>query len=397
MYNWGPAGHPIRIGSAPPGTSIPSAGSVQFDTLHWDGDQLIFQTNSSGQVDDIKVGTSGDITPLDPGFTGLTFWDRGPADPVTGSTVRFCHNINGTGTVGVTNDTGCQGSAMTGPTSFLWTSSAFGMPKVIPQYKIGIGQGALLGMARGDGVTDGLNTLQGVRTMDASAGTWTTPDAYAGTVRDPGSQKSYMWNNNNPIAYSDPSGYDPTMLIARPTPIPGTFHIFIEITHPDGKKERISFGPTYDGIRAIIGASTLDRKNQKYDRPYSGGAGGAHTASLGDCDHTCQHAMHVQADAVNDQRNPYGGGYDNSNSAGSSVCGGGFGSAACDKAHAALGVSTPGWDDRLPANTPVAATDPLPQAPETQVIGSLGVDESDASEGGSVSGNYGGAPGGHPN
>ncbi|MHB8214066.1 MAG: RHS repeat-associated core domain-containing protein, partial [Vulcanimicrobiaceae bacterium] len=50
---------------------------------------------------------------------------------------------------------------------------------------------------------------QGVRSYDTQAGIWTSPDAYAGTVNDPATQKSYMWNNNNPISYSDPSGYDP--------------------------------------------------------------------------------------------------------------------------------------------------------------------------------------------
>ncbi|HUY11680.1 MAG TPA: hypothetical protein VMV73_05410, partial [Candidatus Dormibacteraeota bacterium] len=29
-------------------------------------------------------------------------------------------------------------------------------------------------------------------------------------ITDPMSQQKYMWNDNNPIAYSDPSGYDPT-------------------------------------------------------------------------------------------------------------------------------------------------------------------------------------------
>lgn len=37
---------------------------------------------------------------------------------------------------------------------------------------------------------------------------WTMPDAYAGDVHDPMSQKPYMWNGNNPITYADPSGYD---------------------------------------------------------------------------------------------------------------------------------------------------------------------------------------------
>jgi RHS repeat-associated protein len=48
-----------------------------------------------------------------------------------------------------------------------------------------------------------------VRAFDSAAGIWTTRDAYAGDVHYPMSQKSYMWNNNNPIAYSDPTGYCP--------------------------------------------------------------------------------------------------------------------------------------------------------------------------------------------
>jgi hypothetical protein len=36
---------------------------------------------------------------------------------------------------------------------------------------------------------------------------WTTPDAYSGDVHDPMSQHPYMWNSNNPVQYSDPSGY----------------------------------------------------------------------------------------------------------------------------------------------------------------------------------------------
>jgi hypothetical protein len=35
----------------------------------------------------------------------------------------------------------------------------------------------------------------------------TSPDAYAGDVHNPASQKPFMWNNNNPVQFSDPSGY----------------------------------------------------------------------------------------------------------------------------------------------------------------------------------------------
>src|ERR1039458_4422386 len=59
-----------------------------------------------------------------------------------------------------------------------------------------------------DGYNDGYgNTFQGVRSQDSNTGQWSTPDAYAGDVSDPMSQKPFMYDGNNPIAYSDPSGY----------------------------------------------------------------------------------------------------------------------------------------------------------------------------------------------
>ena len=65
-----------------------------------------------------------------------------------------------------------------------------------------------LNAQRSDGYSDGINTFQGVRAYDPNMNQWTTPDAYAGDVHDPMSQKPYMWNGNNPVQYSDPSGYE---------------------------------------------------------------------------------------------------------------------------------------------------------------------------------------------
>jgi YD repeat-containing protein len=67
VYDWGPNDHPIKIGSANLNTGTPA-----FDTLHWDGDRLMFTTNPGGNVDDIKIGTMADITPLDGNFAGIT-------------------------------------------------------------------------------------------------------------------------------------------------------------------------------------------------------------------------------------------------------------------------------------------------------------------------------------
>ena len=63
------------------------------------------------------------------------------------------------------------------------------------------------GKLTADGWTLDYETWQGVRTFDPAIGQWNTPDAYAGEVHDPSSQKPFMWNRNNPYAYADPSGY----------------------------------------------------------------------------------------------------------------------------------------------------------------------------------------------
>ena len=64
------------------------------------------------------------------------------------------------------------------------------------------------GQLTADGWSLDYETWQGVRTSDLAIGQWNTPDAYAGEVHDPMTQKPFMWNKNNPYAYADPSGYD---------------------------------------------------------------------------------------------------------------------------------------------------------------------------------------------
>ena len=215
LYQWGPGGHPVLVGSAANFTStVPLSSAVQYDTLHWDGSQLVFTTNAAGQVDDIKVGTNGDITPLDKSFTGLTFYDRGPD-----GSVMYCHNYTGVTGYGAVDpystSTPCVGGAITSttgytfymPSSILWLSNPSAKKLGTLTYRaVGVGQGMLLGMLRTDGMTDGINTIQGVRTYDGNSGQWTTSDALAGVDTDPTSQKGYLWNGGNPLANQDPSG-----------------------------------------------------------------------------------------------------------------------------------------------------------------------------------------------
>ena len=210
--SWGPNGHPIMIGT------FDSSGKLHNEVLHWDGNQLLFASDgSNAALDDIKIGAQGDILPQDTGYAGLTFYDRGPGGVVIG-----CHNANASTFAGLgdswnqtffRNEVSIWHSpcfpltTQNEPNSIRWFGSAYD-GTVGSDLGLAMGSGGVLGMPRTDGLTDGFDTIQGVRSYDNTSGSWTTPDAYAGNVNDPGSQNSYLWNGNNPVGYSDPSGYD---------------------------------------------------------------------------------------------------------------------------------------------------------------------------------------------
>lgn len=54
-------------------------------------------------------------------------------------------------------------------------------------------------------------SLQGIRAADANTTQWMTPDWFGGYADDVMSQQPYMWNNNNGLMYSDPSGFGVTV------------------------------------------------------------------------------------------------------------------------------------------------------------------------------------------
>lgn len=190
-YVWGPTGHPFQIGSTGSGSS-----TFQYDSLFWDDETMLFSLNPAGAIDDIKIGTIADYIPAAP--YQLTVWDRDPQGQIIG-----CHNGSG---LGAMHPSAFQKGALS-CSSISQSNTSFWSPSIAPASLVG--QGGLLLAQKSDGLTDGANTIQGVRTFDTQAGVWNTPDVYRGNVHDPMSQKAYTWNRNNPYTYSDPSGYAP--------------------------------------------------------------------------------------------------------------------------------------------------------------------------------------------
>ncbi len=195
-YVWGPINHPFKIGSTSYAVFGPQPADFQYDALYWDDDTLLLTVNSAGAIDDIKIGDFADYVPNV--SNPLTVWDRS-AD----GQVQACHTGAGAG-LAHTNSFLRVALQCTAPTTFTSPQLASGSRHA----PITVGRGALLTIPRGDGISDGYNAIQGVRSFDTQAGVWSTPDAYRGDVHDPMSQKPYMWNRNNPYVYSDPSGYE---------------------------------------------------------------------------------------------------------------------------------------------------------------------------------------------
>jgi YD repeat-containing protein len=191
-YDWGASGHPVRYSDSSRSTT---------ETLHWDGDTLAFTTNAAGQLDDLKFGNMADYTPRDSTYTGITFWDRDPFGAIASA-----HNASGFGTWTASSashgactisDAPPDSAGYAGPSSFGWVSgSAY-------RYQ---SNGLLLSFSA-DGLSDGFNSTNGIRTLDGQSSAWTVPDPYAGAPTAPQSQKAYVYAGNDPAANGDPSGY----------------------------------------------------------------------------------------------------------------------------------------------------------------------------------------------
>jgi YD repeat-containing protein len=181
-FGWGPNGHPTVFGPVAQPT---------FYTVHWDGDQPLFVTDSTGKLSQLNLDRLGMVVSWNNVYH-LAVLDR----EFNGSASSFHFPQYGNSGYGawlypIRYNMG-QGALPAIP------HCSAGCQWTIPD---------IVDMLSPDGYDIGGLNFQGVRTYDPGTRQWSTPDAYSGVVDDPLSQKSYVWDNNNPMIYSDPSGY----------------------------------------------------------------------------------------------------------------------------------------------------------------------------------------------
>lgn len=194
----GPA--PGQIGLYPPGSSISyiygpnghlSGNSVQNvgqaavrEQIHYDGDQVLFTTDGTGQVDNVRIGISAIVLP----GGQATMFDR----DWNGSWV-LTHSASGY-SYWVPPDPNLQNCQPQSPP----VGSANYQPAGLPMQFANLSA---------DTLTDGYNFFAGARTYDPLISEWTSPDPATGSREDPMSQMPYIWNRSNPVTYQDPTGF----------------------------------------------------------------------------------------------------------------------------------------------------------------------------------------------
>jgi YD repeat-containing protein len=196
---WGPDGHADA-------NRCPGTGGV--DTLHYDGEDILFVTNTNGALSDIRLGTLGDLQFSTSGNV-FRVEDRDGAGLAVTAHSSLGSDAIELGSQSSWSTTHCSGGnsivdpppfcqQLFGGHSMTLSVGGYGSSGAVPPYE----QKQIDGIKWSDDVT-----LQGARAKADATGTWTTPDQYAGNVDDPLTQKSFMWNRNNPYEYSDPSGF----------------------------------------------------------------------------------------------------------------------------------------------------------------------------------------------
>ncbi len=189
---WGPTG---KLRTA---TNI-SACDLNGMTIHWDGDRPLFITDSTGALVQLSVETLGGVFYACQSSAYFVVLDR----DFSGTQVS-AHNSNGDDDPW---EYGQLYSHVIGKGAVVESGGWVNGDDLVNGNGVNSVNNLVLAAAREDGYAVRGLMIQGVRSYDSNTEQWTTPDAYKGDVHDPMSQRSYMWNNNNPVAYSDPSGY----------------------------------------------------------------------------------------------------------------------------------------------------------------------------------------------
>lgn len=205
-YAWGPGGQMRQYTSQDcPDNDPANPGPCTYGqySLHWDGSQLLFVTNSSGGLSQFNIESLA--AAQCPSGSSPTTCEANAlvADRDVSGTLVDWHNATGTAGTFATPD-------LFNVISVRNSYQLVGVDGVFPAAGTAVTApaGDFIGMARVDGYQIGNLTFQGVRAYSSLLQQFTTPDAYAGSLDTPVSQRPYTWVGNDPVSNIDSSGFE---------------------------------------------------------------------------------------------------------------------------------------------------------------------------------------------
>jgi hypothetical protein len=366
-YSWGPNGHIVTMGAKLVLQTTQTWTPWLYQGVHWDGDAIAFETRQDGSLANYQLGADGDYAPGDTGYAGVTYFDRDLSNTAIANHNASGHSAFDTYAAEAHIQPENRGAM------FDETVYSAGTPTGSQPTFFDNNVGSLLTYDRLDGVTDGQGVIQGVRNFDPGTQQWSTPDVYEGRISDPETQSKYMWNNNNPVAYSDPSGYDTIYFAERSAKVLGFDHMFIVITDDRGHiKEILDFGPSQSGVAAFSSSSKL-QKGAAFDQDLkafnnSGTTGNsvdsAYVIGVAACEGKCtisnggfdEDTANAKANQIDVADHRYGPGYSNSNTGFGAVCAASLkgGQQSCDRTKALFpNQRTPGYNGHFCSTTSI--------------------------------------------
>lgn len=172
--------------------------------LHWDGTTLLFTGTASGGPGTLYIGklatmtADGSLMVADRNQNGVAESFHSTLSNGTsgyGPWVNYSYTIVAQGKLGFPLDYQTNWGSCGGVNCAAYPDPPTAM------------NGLAIDYSRADGYSYGPYAVQGVRSYDSTSQQWLTPDAFAGNVNNPMSQKPFIWNSNNPVLWSDPTGF----------------------------------------------------------------------------------------------------------------------------------------------------------------------------------------------
>lgn len=210
---WGAPSHPLLFTqrTANYGCGV-GAYTFWYTSMHWADAQMLFSSMNGGcngtgpsagpyanQWWEVKLGAMGDTTyPDTHSNIGIHLSDR----DFSGVAVADRNLTGNTGVFLQPPGRACAGykDAAGGGTASGYSSSLIQDSGCQTWY-------GMLGQPRHDGYYSNLTGfINGIRNLDPSTGSWTSPDASGGEIGNPLSQLPYAYANNNAVFQDDPTG-----------------------------------------------------------------------------------------------------------------------------------------------------------------------------------------------